>query len=382
MLKIVGYTDRPSVRPGERLDFKVSCEAGATAYQARMVRLICGDDGRDSPGYKAQPVGAAVDGTYPGRRQGIDIGSYLVATAPMAIQAAGGLTLAALVAPHWIDKGSPQTILACVDGDRGMTLALDRSGAASVTLSNGRGQIALGTGRPLAARQWYLVAASFDPAQRRIVVIQRAINPQFGEPELVDGSATIPFALPDLAAAQVSAAASVIRDAEPAHRSQHHFDGKIESPAIYTGWIDPSRILHPGWATNPCILRWDFSRDMAKRRVLDQSGNGHDGLLVNLPTRAVTGAAWRGQTTQWRDRPELYAAIHFHCDDLYDMGWATDFSWELPMDLASGIYACELTTPDGGEDILPFFVLPPRGTATAPLAFLASTYTYLAYANS
>ena len=44
MLKIVGYTDRLSVRPGEAFAFKVSCEGGAAEYDAEIQRLICGDD--------------------------------------------------------------------------------------------------------------------------------------------------------------------------------------------------------------------------------------------------------------------------------------------------------------------------------------------------
>ena len=37
---------------------------------------------------------------------------------------------------------------------------------------------------------------------------------------------------------------------------------------------------------------------------------------------------------------------------------------------------------DGDEEYVPFFVLPPRGTATAKILFLAPTCSYLAYANS
>ena len=33
------------------------------------------------------------------------------------------------------------------------------------------------------------------------------------------------------------------------------------------------------------------------------------------------------------------------------------------------------------QDIIPLFVLPPRGTVTAPIAYLAATFTYQAYAN-
>jgi N,N-dimethylformamidase len=115
MLKIVGYTDRPSVRPGERLDFKVSCEGGATSFDARIVRLICGDDGPISPGYKTLPVEAKVNATYPGRQQKIDLGSYLLTTKPVTLLASAGFTLAAIVQGHWVDKEAPQTVLACHD---------------------------------------------------------------------------------------------------------------------------------------------------------------------------------------------------------------------------------------------------------------------------
>ena len=387
MLKIVGYTDRPSARPGERLDFKVSCEEGANAFNARIVRMICGDDGPASPGYKIIPIDAKVNATYPGRRQAIDVGSYMLVEKPATLLASAGFTLAAIVQGHWIDKEAPQAIIACHElaqagSTRGVTLCLDRSGAGAVTVGDGRGQITLGTGRPLLPKHWYLLAASYDAADRRLIVIQRPLDRQFGEPEISDGSAVIPFTLPDMMAATITIGASLQPGLPDRRQSQNHFDGKIEAPALYASYLDPTRISHPSWASLPCLARWDFSRDMAARHVKDQSGNGLDGTLVNLPTRAVTASNWHSETTNWKERPDLYGAIHFHCDDLYDMGWATDFTWNLPADLASGIYACELTTQDGGEDILPFFVLPPKGKATASVALLASTYTYLAYANS
>ncbi len=54
----------------------------------------------------------------------------------------------------------------------------------------------------------------------------------------------------------------------------------------------------------------------------------------------------------------------------------------VPSEIKSGIYAARLTTDRGAEDFVPLFVLPPKGRNGASLAFLASTFTYLAYANS
>lgn len=389
MLKITGYSDRPSVRPGERLDFKVSCEGGANAFKARIVRLICGDDGPTSPGYKTLPVEARVNGSYPGRRQAIDIGSYAVTTEPAVLPLEHGVTLVALVAPTWPDKEALQTILACQEAlphspgrQRGLVLGLDRIGAASFTLDDGVRSLALSSGQPMMKGRWYLVAASYHPASQRVILLQKPLDPAFGEKPRNLATAAFGGDLGDLAGTYLSVAASITLKADKKRQSTRHFDGKIEAPAIFRGIIDFSSIAYPTTRELSRYFTWDFARDMGGRWLDDLSGHGHDGEVVNLPTRAVTGAHWQSQTTSWRERPELYGAIHFHCDDLYDMGWETDFTWTLPPDLASGIYACELTTADGGEDVVPFFVLPPRGTATASLAFLASTFTYLAYANS
>src|SRR6185437_7410932 len=97
--------------------------------------------------------------------------------------------------------------------------------------------------------------------------------------------------------------------------------------------------------------------------VTDTGPHACHGRLVNLPTRAVVGASWTGAEHCWRHAPAEYAAIHFHADDL-----------------PSGAYAFHLTT-DKGEDRIPFYILPRRNGPFAPIAFLASTFTYQAYAN-
>ena len=82
----------------------------------------------------------------------------------------------------------------------------------------------------------------------------------------------------------------------------------------------------------------------------------------------------------WRHAPREYAAIHFHDDDLHDVGWETDFEFTVPADLPSGAYLMRLTAA-GAVDELPFYVRPLRGRPGADVLFVASTYTYQAYAN-
>ena len=52
----------------------------------------------------------------------------------------------------------------------------------------------------------------------------------------------------------------------------------------------------------------------------------------------------------------------------------------MPDDLETGCYALLLEAGDARENI-PFFVAPPKGTTTADVAVLVSTYTYTVYGN-
>lgn len=138
----------------------------------------------------------------------------------------------------------------------------------------------------------------------------------------------------------------------------------------------------PARLAGAIVGAWDFSREIPSDRIVDLSENRLHGTAINLPTRGMTGSLWTGEAMSWRERPEHYGAIHFHDDDLYDAGWDADLRVPIPDGMRSGVYAVRLRCGQAGEDYVPFFVLPPRGTATAPVAFLASTATYMAYANS
>jgi len=382
MLKIVGYTDRPSVRPGEHLDFKVSCEGGAMEYDTEIVRLICGDDSLQGPGFKAEPVVASVNGRYPGRRQRINVGSFGYVPHGVHISDGAGFTVAALVWPTWLAKKTDQAVIASrtvapLPG-QGWSLLLDAAGHGRFEISNGQRQAAVTNDRPLPERRWSLLIATVQGGT--LTLVHRLLRPLPHETELATATATIDFRPAHLVATPVTIAAEL--EAVEGRRlfTRRHFDGKIESPVICRAVSDATQATIDALADD-CHAGWEFALAIDSQRIVDTSGNGHDGILVNLPTRAVTGHNWKGQTLHWSDRPDLYGAIHFHSDDLHDMQWETDFSWTIPQDLKSGIYAARVTCA-GGEDFLPFFVLPAKDSAKAPVAFLASTFTFLAYANS
>jgi N,N-dimethylformamidase len=114
--------------------------------------------------------------------------------------------------------------------------------------------------------------------------------------------------------------------------------------------------------------------------MVDLAPGKHHGWTMQMPTRAVKGVRWNGTVQRWLDDPSQYAAIHFHEDDLVDAGWSPDISWTVPADLPSGVYAVKLAL-GGSEEYVPFFVRPSRQHSKARIAYLASTATYLAYAN-
>ncbi len=77
MLRITGYTDRLSVRPGEAITFYVHSERDES-YRANIVRLIHGDTSPEGPGFKEELIETPVNGTYAGAYQRIDAGSYII----------------------------------------------------------------------------------------------------------------------------------------------------------------------------------------------------------------------------------------------------------------------------------------------------------------
>ncbi len=161
-------------------------------------------------------------------------------------------------------------------------------------------------------------------------------------------------------------------EAAPAER---HYDGKLEAPTVVAGGLDAG-----GDPAGRVLAAWDLARGTDGVRILDAGPDGHHGEVVNLPTRGVTGSRWSGGEMCWRHAPAEYAAIHFHSDDLYDCGWETDFSFTVPDGMPSALYGARLRCGDH-EDIIPFYVTPEPGRADAPVLFLASTFTYQAYAN-
>ena len=363
MVPLIGYVDRFSVRPGERIAVKVSSRL-AEPYRADLVRIIHGDANPAGPGLKFEEVEATFAGTYPSRFQPAYSGSYGIVTRDKAIPLPDTCTIVVRVQP-WLPDTRRQTVLAIAGGP---TLWVTAEGA-GLTLGARELRIAA----PMLKRRWYELRVIVEAG--RVRLRQTALQRSWGMTDSGEAETT----------GSLASLVGIVFGAAPAATPRLHenpytafLNGRIEDPAIMPGVHDASAALEPD--ADACAAYWDFSQEITSDRILDRGPYALHGTLRNLPTRAVCGSRWTGEETAWRHRPRHYAAIHFHEDDLYDCGWDTDFEVTIPEGMASGVYGVRLR---GGveQDIVPFYVLPPAGVVTAPLVFVASTFTYQIYGN-
>ncbi|HTY55734.1 MAG TPA: hypothetical protein VMB26_11060, partial [Candidatus Binataceae bacterium] len=136
-MKIVGYSDKLSVFPGDEIKFMVSVDGGAE-FEAEIVRLIHGDTNPAGPGFKEQVVKTTAAGKYPGRKQEIDAGSYGLVADNAVLQNLESFALQAMVWPTTPGKGA-QGIITKWEGAKnsGYALVVDEKGCLALWLGDG-----------------------------------------------------------------------------------------------------------------------------------------------------------------------------------------------------------------------------------------------------
>ena len=356
MIPLVGYVDRFSARPGERIAVKVA-STHQGPFHADLVRIISADPNPAGPGMKLEDVACPFAGEYPSVAQRVQLGSCGIVDLPAPFTLPEDCTIVVRVQPRLLD-GRAQTVL-----DLGGLALLAAPGGAELVAADE----VCAVRAPMLEGRWYELRLVF---QRGAVVLrQTALQQSWGVQDSGEASGTLrPVALH-----------RIMFGARPDNEGWADvLDGRLEDPAILAGARLGEAPIRA--EAESVIAWWDFSEGVAGHGITDRGPHSWHGAFRNLPTRGVRGSRWGGAEMCWRHAPRDYAAVHLHADDLYDCGWATSLEVVIPAGMRSGVYGVRLRA-GADHDIVPIYVLPPRGTATAKICYLAATFTYQAYAN-
>ena len=102
MVPLIGYVDRFSARPGERIAIKVSSQLDQP-YQADLIRIIHADPNPAGPGIKLEQIVADFAGTYVSRFQPVHRGSCGVVTPAKPVTLPDPCTIVVRVQPWLLD---------------------------------------------------------------------------------------------------------------------------------------------------------------------------------------------------------------------------------------------------------------------------------------
>lgn len=344
-------------------------------YSCRTVRVIQGVKLPNAPKQIFEEITSIPTRKVNGRFQLARCGSFARVQHWCRLPIVDALEISLYFQAHLIQAGHPQSIISTID-------VPTKSGFAIVINSDGAVELWVGTGNEIQVfhtkfiptyKRWVatrlllkgtMVSLTLEPIPH---VVEKTPTPisleeTIAKPFIMDTQSTLLFA-----------ASYAESPTEAFPRATNFFNGRIDSPSI--------RSLKEG-----ILVRYDFARNIQEDTILDVSGGGHHGTLINTPTRAVRGYDWDGSHVDWTKAKNGYGAIHFHEDDLDDAAWETDFTITVPSDAQSGIYAVEVQSTQGRptQDMIVFIVRTTPATATKAtpkVALILPTFTYLAYAN-
>ena len=381
-ISVIGYADRLSVRGDETINFKVSVsstEESALEDTSRICRasLFRSINADPNPELRHLPSEVSMDQYFSplhfeGIHQSCNSGSYAITSLPLSIdlQSVIEVEISFYFLPTRI-TATLQTLFCwgplkvCVDENGAVVMLLN--GVDIVSSSNWRAYL----------HHWYHVKATLCTSGASSLNIKRVLLPpaKAKTPKEFNAKAkanTVDFGI--LGGLVCLAASIDITDPKCYANANEFFNGKLEAPKIS---VDGN-----------VIVKWDLSSRMTSMTVPSNRGENPTDLalsLINAPTRGVRSSLWDASEFCWRYKPEHYAAIHFHEDDLYDVDWDTSFSFTIPRDMPSGVYVMKIYRDRGDHEdteAIPFFVCPPRILPRQnKLCYIASTFTYIIYGN-
>jgi len=384
---VLGYAWPMIVSAGEKISFHLSSPTLASA-EATLVRVRCADPDPAGPGLRLTDMQASINGPVTLSYQALRPGSCAVIADAPALVDFQSFTVGAFVWPTMPGDRAQTIISRWSDEGGGWRLGLDAAGHLEFVLSAKGETWRAATAQPLVVREWALVGGTWDAEAGALRVMVHSLDAQGGRERraTVDASGPTkmqwPANVPLVIAAQTNESTPF----------SAFYDGKIDRPRLYAEALGINALhrLCDACEITPADARvvaaWNFSLDVPTSAITDMSANRLHGTVRQMPARGMTGANWDGSSDRWTEKPDQYGAIHFHSDDMADAEWKPTIDFTVPKDWRSGFYALQLRAqPASGEPVesfVGFFVRADLARPRAPMAFVASTATFLAYANS
>lgn len=385
----VGYLDRMSYRPGQGVTLYASNQS-SQLVDVRLVRLARGPvPGRDLPAAVAEIAWEGA-GRYEVASQASCVGSFFSATLANSISSRLGTTVGAWIWPTMVAGPNAQTVTEIATEGHSLVIELLGGRVRAVLITGTEETLLAEVDNAVRDRAWSFVSLHLvdDRVELTVTAGDRLYS--------ADGKAAV-HDIPTIAfdaGSHLTFAARGARDVTLCEgyargRADDHFEGKIAYPFVLFGRADVTK----GPASRESLTAavhasggalWDMAPQhtgSARYRTPVLAGSAEPGILVNLPNQGVTGPDWNATAVSFRDKPEQYSAAHFHSTDIVDVGWEPVIRAPLPAILASAVYGVELRSQDGSTDTIPLFVNPAPDVPRKRVAFLASTFTYLAYGN-
>ncbi|KAL4884615.1 hypothetical protein BJY04DRAFT_232991 [Aspergillus karnatakaensis] len=374
--EITGYVDPWVVSPGDTAEVKISSTKPKLKYQ--LVRLLQGLDWPGAPTPEKEVISDGPKGDLEGRFQYSHPGSYALveswAREPL-LEKIDGLEVSFYVQPWLLDAQHPQAIVSTLDAEKcaGLTVLLGTQNDLIVWIGTQSGVETIRVAFDIRRQRWF---------HTKLTIKSKAVEVQVThvpwDNEITPSPTPVKAILQDVTVLDsgrplLVAATYAANPTTNSQRPVHFFNGRVDSLAF-------KALGRRTWD----IAKYDFSIGISTDEIVDVSGSGLNGILINAPTRAVRGHDYDHKLigVSWTDAKYGFGAIHFHDDDLDDAAWETDFTITIPSDLRSGAYAIEVwDTESDLQDSIVFFVRPKTIRPQAKVAFIFSTMTYLAYAN-
>jgi N,N-dimethylformamidase len=398
-IKVFGYANKISVKPGDEITFFAHAD-GTTVADARLVRLIHGDQHPAGPGYREEEIESPINGQWKVRKQYTQVGNFLTVDDPASNLALDGdFTLCAFIYPTLHGDGVRQALLGRWDiyTNTGYALWINQQGFLEFGFGDGKEVDYLAAEVPLLRNMWYFVAATYSAKSNTATLYQEGVanryNGLLGKVAPIDYRSHVREAMrfkprnpPDLP--------FIVGGARDWHEIRGHFvsqtyNGKIDRPGVFGRALSRAEldgIRDTGRPSETGIVAfWDTTAGYTDLgigdEVVDIGPHRLHAQGYNRPVRAQTGFNWNGRNDCFRLAPQEYGGIEFHSDAITDCKWEETRRFIVP-ELKSGAYAIRLRAGKGhglGEEYIVFFVRASR--PKAPVALLIPTSSYLAYAN-